>query len=261
MISGLRFLENFYRNIYYLCKNRYLKDLLPFFENTRVTLVPFDENKNEDDEIRRILTSKYANNDVLVCGFCHKNKFTKKCTNEQFKNLKLMSNKYTVEYDTITNEAYHFIEEMYSDLGLNLAYFFEYYDVPSTEESLKHYNSAKDYHIVFVQSQNSGGQRLNISNLLQKYLRDDKVIIICSNENLYNVENKTEEMQKKYNICQNILTNSRVINYKDIILNSNEIYIIDSAFTGMVLPFLKTNRLKAEKVRIVLRNLVDTIVI
>jgi hypothetical protein len=52
-----------------------------------------------------------------------------------------------------------------------------------------------------------------------------------------------------------------ILDYIDIIKNSDEIYLIDSCFLGIVLPFLKTNRLKTIKVEIVLRNKTDEYVL
>ena len=54
---------------------------------------------------------------------------------------------------------------------------------------------------------------------------------------------------------------NKIAHYIDLIKNCSEIYIIDSCFTGIVLPLVKTNRLKATKVRIILRQLADTVVI
>ena len=261
MIGGLRFLQNFYQNIHYLCKNKYYKDVLPFFENTRITLVPFDES-DEDGEIRRILSNQYANNDVLVCGACHKYKHRQKITNSKLINFKPVEKDYNIYFDTITKDSiYGFIEEFYRDMRLNLTYFYDFFEVPQNKESLDLYNSVKNYYIVFMQPKCSDGRALNISNIVNKYIHNKSVILITNEINLYDIENKTEDMEIKYNICKKILTDSKLINYKDIILNSNEIYIIDSAFTGLVLPFLKTNRLRAHKVRIILRDLANDTVL
>lgn len=93
---------------------------------------------------------------------------------------------------------------------------------------------------------------------IDRYLHDSNSIIICNDKNLYNIDNKTNEIEVKYNICQKFVYN-KVVNYLDTIKNSNEIYIIDSCFTGIVLPYLKTNQLKASIVRIIKRDLVDKI--
>ena len=42
---------------------------------------------------------------------------------------------------------------------------------------------------------------------------------------------------------------------RDYFKNSDEIYIIDSCFVGMILPLVKTNQLKADPTRIILRGL------
>ena len=89
---------------------------------------------------------------------------------------------------------------------------------------------------------------------MNKYLYDLNTILICNDKNLYNINDNIV----KYNICQQFVYN-KIVYYKDIILNSNEIYIIDSCFIGIVLPLLKTNKLKTTKVRIILRNLVNII--
>jgi hypothetical protein len=42
-------------------------------------------------------------------------------------------------------------------------------------------------------------------------------------------------------------------------INANEIYIIDSCFTGIILPLVKTNKLKAKVVRIIERHIANNI--
>ena len=37
---------------------------------------------------------------------------------------------------------------------------------------------------------------------------------------------------------------NKIVYYVDIIKNSNEIYLIDSCFLGLVLPYIKMNKLK-----------------
>lgn len=264
MIGALRFLLNFYDNIYFICKKKYYDDISRFFKNTNIICVSIDEN-NEFKDIRKIIKSVYDSNDIFVCGPCHKSYLRSKITNKKYLEYIPIDKKYTIDYDTINkkiiNNTYDFIEGFYRDLNLNLTYFYEYFNVPQTDESFELYNLIKDYYIVFIQSTCSDGRSLNISNLLTKYLYDEKAILVSSNNNLYDIENKTDDILEKYNICNKILTNSKIINYNDIILNSDEIYIIDSCFTGIVLPYLKTNRLKAKTVRIIYRDLVNNIIL
>lgn len=264
MIGALRFLSTIYNKIYFLCKYKYHDDIKRFFENSNIVCVPFNEN-NEVGEIYDILEYAYNANDILVCGSCQKKYFRGQITNKKLLDYIPIDKGYMIDFDTIDtskDDDYKVIEGFYRDLNLNLTYFFEYFSCPSTKESLEYYKLVKKYdNIIFIQLVCSDGRKLNITQLLEKYLHDKNSIIVCCNSNIYDIQNKTDDIVEKYNICQRILDNSKIINYNDIILNSNEIYIIDSCFTGIVLPYAKTNRLKAHKVRIICRWLIDEIVL
>ena len=122
------------------------------------------------------------------------------------------------------------------------------------------YNGVKDYYIVFIQLKSSNGETLNISNLVKTYLHNDAVILICNDKNLYDVPNKTSEVERKFNLCNDFVCN-KLVHYTTVIQNSNEIYIIDSCFVGIVLQYLKTNKLKANKVRIITRDVASNVIL
>tara|TARA_B110000211_G_scaffold46890_1_gene50329 strand:- start:2563 stop:2784 length:222 start_codon:yes stop_codon:yes gene_type:complete len=61
------------------------------------------------------------------------------------------------------------------------------------------------------------------------------------------------ETHKKHPLAQHFVYN-KIINYLDTIKNCDEIYLIDSCFIGILLPLLKTNKLKTKKFRIILRS-------
>lgn len=250
MLGGLNFIKNFYRNIYFLCKKCYYKNVILFFEaDSNIKCVPFNVRK-EKESIKKILKEKYedVNNDIFICGFVHRKYLKSRINNRKFLDAKRLTKKYDIRFDTITKKGYWFIDNFYKNMKLNLAYFYEYFYLPESEESKKLYEMVKDYYIVFIQYKTSNNKKLNISNLLEKYLNDEKTLLICNDINLYSKENK------KYSIAQKFVLN-KIIYYLDVIKNSDEIYIIDSCFTGIVLPLLKTNKLKAKVVRIILRNL------
>ena len=262
MIGALHFLLMFYNKIYFLCKNcNYSNNKLFFIDNPNIICVPINEN-NEFFEIKKIIMDYYdnADYDIFISGVCHKTYLTNKITNKNFLNYNIIDKKYIIDFDTLTSNNYNFIENFYKDIHLNLTYFYEYFYLPLTKESIDLYNSVNKYYIIFIQSKSSDGIRLNITNLLKKYLYDDNVLLICNDENLYNIENKTENIIKKYNLCKSFIYN-KIINYVETIKNSDEIYIIDSCFTGIILPYLKMNKLKTNKVRIILRNSVNNIIL
>jgi hypothetical protein len=175
-------------------------------------------------------------------------------------NYKHIDKNYTVDFDTLTTGNYSFITDFYRDINLNLTYFYEYFYMPTTKEAIELYNKVKNYYIIFIQLKSSDGKELNIKNLLEKYLQDANTILLCNDKNLYDIQeqDKTADTKIKYNICQNFMYN-KLVHYKEVIQNSDEIYIIDSCFIGIVLPYLKTNKLKAKKVRIIRRDIADII--
>jgi hypothetical protein len=255
MIGAIRFLLQFYNKIFFLCKNKYYDNVkLVFYDNLNVICVPFNEN-NEYNDIYNIIHKKYYYNDILICG-CHTQYISTKINHRSLLKYRNINNKYTIDFDTLTSSNYYFIENFYKNINLNLTHFFDYFYIPSTSQSVQLYNSIKNYYIVFIQLKSSNGISLNIQNLINKYLHDKNTILICNDLNIYD-KNINPLF---FDLAQQFVYNY-IIHYYDTILNSNEIYIIDSCFTGIVLPLAKTNKLKANTVRIILRNLANNIIL
>ena len=260
MIGALHFLLKYYEKIYFLCKNKYYENVKLFFIDTpNIICVPFDETR-EWEEIYYIINKNYDTNDIFICGPCHKSYLKSKITNTKFLNYKSIDKNYTVDFDTLTTSNYSFIEDFYRDLRLNLTYFYDYFYLPSTKESSELYNSIKNFSIIFIQLTTSCGKSLNINNLLEKYLYDKNTILVCNDKNLYDISNKTADIEIKYNLCREFVYN-KIVYYIDTIINSSEIYIIDSCFVGIILPYLKTNKLKADKIRIISRGASESIIL
>ena len=264
MIGSVRFLLKFYDKIHLICKKKYYSNVNLFFtDERRIVCVQYDEkdgsSAHEIMEIKKIIKEQSKNDDVdvFVCGV-HKTYLQTKITNKEFLEYTVENNNDSLDYDTLTSENYSFLKGFYEDMKLNLTIFVKYFHLPSTEESIELYNSVKKYNIVFMQYESSNKIKLNISHLLNKYIYDDKTILLCNDVNLYEgVENANEE---KHSLCKKFVLN-KLIHYVDTIKNSQEIYIIDSCFTGIVLPLFKQQKLKAHTVRIVRREVVDTVVL
>jgi hypothetical protein len=232
-----------------------------FFINTpNIICVPFNE-RYERNEITSIMNKNYDTSDIFICGSCHTSYLKSKITNTELLNYTHINKNYTIDYDTITSEDYDFIASFYRDINLNLTYFYDYFYFPSSTESLELYTHIKHYYIVFIQLRSSCGKELNITNLMNKYLHDKNTILICNDKNLYDIkedDKNTDDIKLKYNICKPFVYNT-LINYNDVIINSDEIYIIDSCFIGIILPYLKMNKLKTSKVRIIKRDIAHTV--
>ena len=254
MIGALHYLSQYYENVFFLCKQKHYDNINLLFSNTpTIQCVPFKHSNlfefYEYEDINKIISEKYNDekNDIFVCGL-HKRYLTTKITNQKLLDEAIVDTNYTIDWDTLTSENYSFIEEFYKDINLNLTHFFDYFNIDSTRKSRKMYESVSDYYIVFIQSNTSNETALNINNLIEKYIDDDTVLLVCNDRNLYK-----DKKSKKYELARQFVYN-KLVYYIDVIKNSDEIYLIDSCFIGIVLPLLKTNKLKADKVRIILRE-------
>lgn len=263
MVGALNFLSNFYEQIYLVCKKSNERHIKLFFDKNIGTLAigepreTYVKNyKKELDDIKEVLNDKYndVNNDIFVCGG-HKLHIRSRITNKQFLDYKKKKTNLTISWDTINENNYSFINDFYNDIGLDVYYFFEYFSLPITAESKKMWDSIKEYNVIFTQIKSLlNGHMLNITNLKEKYLNDENSLLLCNDMNLYN------KKDKKYELANQFVMNN-IINYIYTIQNCNEIYIIDSCFTGILLAFLKTNKLKAKIVRIIRRQLVNSIIL
>jgi len=239
MVGALRYLSSSYETLFFLCKDVYLANVERFFTGTNIRCIAVD-SKNEFSDIRRILASVVG--DVFVCGPCHKHYMTGRVARP----IQSAPSRYTIDHDQLTTANYAFVEGFYKDAGLTLNHFYDYFWLPRTREAEDMWARACGFHTVFVQLKSSDGRRLNISKL-QERLADPTVLIACNDENLY------PPASEKFELAQSFVYQP-VIHYTELIQNCAEIYIIDSCFIGLVLPYLKTGRLKATTVRIILRG-------
>jgi GDP-mannose 4,6-dehydratase len=246
-IGALRFLLQYYQTIRFLCKDRYYENVRLFFaDEPRIICVPFDSD-NEFAECRRIVSETPTDDDILVSGI-HKTYINPRIT--AFTYMPDCNRIYDLNFDTLSDMNYDFLRLFYTDIGLDLRIFYEYFHLGSTEISQQLYNSVSHYKtIIFLQTKSSNGIQLNIERLRTQYLNDETSILISNNENLY------DETDVRHQLCSPFVLN-KIVHYIDLIRNCHQIYIIDSCMTGIVLPLVKTGKLAATTVRIIQRDLV-----
>lgn len=257
-VGAVRFLSKYYEQIFFLLKEIHYENAMLFFlDNPKIKFILINssnECKYFYKSCERFIKNNYENNDVFICGF-HKTYLTSKITNTDLLKYNTKSDKdYDLNYDTINNSNYKAVKGFYEDINLGLDIFYDYFYLPQTDKSKELYESVKNYKIILTQTSCSENKILNIEKLKTRYLNDENVIMISTSENLYD-KNKNEI---KHSICEKFVFN-KLIYYLDTIINCNEIYIIDSCFTGIVLPLKKKNKLKSTTVRIIHRDLVDSV--
>lgn len=277
MIGALRYLLQFYNNVFIVCKiKNYNNFKLFLMDNENIHCIPIDDREERKNMLQVLnVASRNRMNDLFVCGSL-KHSFHTRISNQKLidaiilEKSKPRSNEYKIDYDMLNSQNYGFIESLYKDINMDLSIFYNYYKIPETQESIQLYEKIKNYYIVFIQLKSSCGKSLNISNIIKKYINDKNSIMICNDTNLYrnyylnNNNNLNEDelnhISNKMELCEYFNYN-KLINYYTTIINSNEIYIIDSCFVGIVLPLLKQNKLKATTIRIILRDSASQIVL
>lgn len=268
MIGALRFLSPFYEKVYFVVKNEYVNRVAPFFKDSNINFLSLeiDTPKKEEELISNLIRSfkQQPNTDLFITG-CWRSISTEIIKNNAFLEArdnfkKSMENKsiLTFDHDMLIEKDYYFLPQFYENLGLHFNIYFEYFDFTSGDNSEKLYNSVKHFkNIIFMQNKSSCGKTLSIDNLLQKYLNEPDTILISNDENIYEKYNtlslsKDENYNKKQLVQPFVMGN--IVDYKDVILHSTEIYIIDSCLVSVIIPLFKTNKLKAHTLRIINRN-------
>ena len=259
-VGALRFLTLFYDKVFCLCKDVNIENLTMVFSNTdKIICIPVRTDIPEIDACKEILHDKYESNDVFICGDYQIPHHHSKITNHDFLNYQVVGKQYTLDCDMINDNVYAFIKHMYNHAKIPLSVMFDYWHIDYTETSKMLYESVRHYRIIFLQTQSSNNKRLNITKLLKKNLCDENTIMISNDENLYeHVDIQTPDIERKRTLCQQFVRN-KFVYYIDTLMQSNEIYIIDSCFVGLVLPLYKQNKLIASPLRIIIRRNADSI--
>jgi hypothetical protein len=259
LTSLARFLLNYYEEVQFICKEYYLENVKEFFHSDEnIVCIPVRANGGPEDisQIDEIIRNSYSDKDVYISGFCHTNRLSSQIKHPkilEYQQLEKNNTNYDFFYDSMD---YSFIKNFYNDLKIGADIYFEYFRIDTTEISLKLYDMVKNYRIIFLQINcSSQGQKLKIDGLKEKYLNNDKVILICTSENLYD----KEIYPTKHEICNNFIF-KKLVNYIDVIINSDEIYVTDSCFSCIIFPLKKLGLLKADPFRIIYREKFDNYV-
>lgn len=234
-IGAVRFLLNYYDRIYFLCRDIHLKNNKLLYNNNKITVLPFD-SRNEFNDCGKIIKSADEHADIFICGY-HMSYLKSRITNPELINRNKNDKHYTIVYD--------FIRNFYYDIGLDLSIYCEYFLIESSDISKQLYGSVEQYNIIFLHTQSSSGT-INVSNIVEKYISDEKNIIICANTNFYQDDNSKHHLSKMF-------VNIPVAHYIDILCRASAIYVVDSCFSTIILPLKMTNKLQANVVEIISR--------
>ena len=263
--GATRYLTQFYTRVYFLCFDKYLDNVTSFFaDNNKIVCVPVSHEQFSKgnpppnwETIRDILHDKYKNNDIFICGQAIVPFFPSKITNPSFLQRDTYDKDYSLTLDTIDDYRYRFIREMYEHTQLNIGVMIDFWKLPDTHESRSMYESVREYRIVFLQTISSNGKILPVKNVLRRYLHDKNTILLFNDYNIYDtIENGDPDVEEKKKLA-NVFVKNKLVFYLDTIKNASEIYLIDSCFTGIILPLQKKGLLKAKTIRLIMRGDVE----
>lgn len=247
-IGAIRFLSTIYDSIHYICKSRNVDNIKWIMHDIpNLTLIPFDE-KQEASETSKIVSQKRSENfDILTCGVhsFHGNKITneklisRKIDNKHYKMDQRYFSSKTGNLDPHANVL--FIGDFYHQMNLDLSIYYEWFDIKQTEKSKKMHDMISDLNVIFLHTKASDSE-IKLNSIINKFINLENYILICANKNLYLNGPKKQLAQKFVDIP--------IIDYITTFVNAKEIHIIDSCFTAMALPMMKTNKLKASTIKI-----------
>ena len=248
MIGGVRFLTTFYDTIYLCVNEKYKKQIRTFYRDPRIVLIPmtFSTLQEERKQIGGILSEMTG--DVLICGLW-KSFFDTQITNPSFLAYTPPLSDYTMDVCSVPTRKYKFIEDFYRDMNLTLTHFYEGFHIDTTVESIQLYDRVKSYTLVFIQQNSSDGYILPLQPLLEKYLWKEDTLLVCNDSNLYE---GIEGLEYKKELVAPFVRND-ILSYKELIQHCDEIYMIDSCFLGMIIPYYKRNQLNAKVIEITIR--------
>ena len=161
MIGAINFLLLHYNNIYLLCKDKYESNVKLLLNNKNVFTIPFD-HKNEKYNCKKIINNIESNKyiDIFICGI-HKSYLKSKITNQAIINYN-KNNKYNIKFQHI--------KMFYNDMNLDLSIYYDYFDIKSTEESIKLYEKIKKLKIIFCHTQSST-KKINLPDNIKKLFK------------------------------------------------------------------------------------------
>ena len=232
MIGAMRFLLQYYENIYLLCKDKYESNVKLLVSGSgNIFTVPFD-HENEFSSCEKIINKIYndVSTDIFICGV-HKRYLQSKINNPMILNYK-KSDSYDIKWQHI--------KLFYDDMKLDLSVYYNFFAINSSYNSVKIYKYIEHLHIIFCHTQSSTN-KIGIPEYIKEYINDNNYIIICANENIYNNTHIYFEIANKY-------VNIQIQEYIDIIKNACEIFVIDSCFSSMINPLIYLKKLKTEKI-------------
>ena len=236
-LSAIFMLAQKYDKIVLICKEHNFKNMVDFLQviKDKVYIQTFDDSENvnygasglEYKTINKVL-EQFKKCDI----FCMRTD----CSRFDVKLAKIQSNAVPY-YKKPAIPVINFFEQMYENLGLSFNHYFHYFDFPSQHEKLFNFKRP----CVFLHTKGSNREFFPDQEEINKW--KNNALIICPNKNFYNLDETDYELASTF-------LNLPITSYTKIIFAAQEIFVIDSVFACIVIPFWSQKKLRAKKVAI-----------
>jgi hypothetical protein len=232
-LGAVNFLLQYYDTIYFFCTLNNQKNVDLIFNNKRVITISINMYSNEiSNDINMVINKivPYLHNiqddsDIFVSGD-YKSKIKSRITHPELLKYKPDNKGYKLSEDNLDDNILNF----YVDIGLDLSIYFDYFDITSTDISMKYYNDIRDYKIVFMHTRASDST-IDLTHIIDKYKYLDDYIIICADKNVYNINDPKYNLADKY-------VNIPIVYYIDVIKNAEKIHLVSSCFVCITIPLI-----------------------
>jgi len=243
MFGAIRYLTTIYDKVYLICKKHNQKNIDDLLDCPKVITVPFIASNYQEEykECMQILETVSEDIDILISGCCHTPYFKSRINNRN-----LLEYKSNTDIKTQYSCDYSFIRDFYNDIGIDLRIYYEWFDIPSSKTSLQYYDSIQNKKIVFLHTKASDTE-INLDRIIDKYITDESYLIICPNKNMYESTSNNESLAAIY-------VNLPIRDYIDIIKKAVIIHVVNSCFSCIVYPLVKSGKIAPIEWKIYERN-------
>lgn len=200
-IGMIRYLSTCYDEVIVVCKQKNVNNVQNFYQDD-ATIKLHIININKDispnhgfnlDEFKKITKDM----DIYLCG-----------SNNFNKNLK------------VTDIPLDF----YKQVNINPNFFWEYFYIPPSKESIKQYEKINNIDYIFIHNSCSIGDVFSIEEVEKKFkINRNNILIINPNKNIYDINHKFYNYAEQFVLLP-------LKYYIDTIINADKIFLTDSSF-------------------------------
>ena len=114
--------------------------------------------------------------------------------------------------------------DFYKHVNINPNFYWEYFYIPTSKDSIKHYEKITNIDYIFMHNSSSNGEVFSVEEVEKKFkINKNNILIINPNKNIYDINHKFYYYAEQFVWLP-------LKYYIDTIINANKIFLADSSF-------------------------------